>query len=89
MSLIIQPNTPLGQWLATEDVKETLPDGRVVLIARKGRPVPAATAARAGLGPAETKVTGPAETKEDAPAETKTEDAPPPAKPKPPKAPKD
>lgn len=77
-----------GEYVAEEDVIETLPDGRQIQVAVKGESMPMADAVKAGLvknqqqpGPAESKpAPAPAETKaapaeEEAPAKPKA-DAP-------------
>lgn len=60
-----------GEFVPKADVTETLPDGRTIQIAVKGRPIPMSEAIKAGLvkgaqaaGPAETKPqAGPTEVK--------------------------
>jgi hypothetical protein len=90
MSLkILNEPTMQGTYQVQEDVTETLPDGRVILVARKGTVIPMAVAIKHGLvkieapvGPSESKITGPKKIKTEPPA-SEPEPAPDVAGPKP------
>jgi hypothetical protein len=65
-----EPQDTQNQYTPKHDVLETLPDGRQIVVAAAGRPVPMAQARELGLVK-DGAGAGPAETKDEKPGESK------------------